>query len=81
VRDGVIVGQTPLSIVLDATELGAHPASFELRMRGRETLHFTQGPSDGDVAIVRHFARPQRGGGHHAPSTGRGGDLSIKTQR
>lgn len=85
VRDGVELGETPFSVELDRDALSARPASFTLRMRGRETISFEQGPSDGDVAIERVLPRvatrrPPPGG--TPPDEGpRGGDLSIKTQR
>lgn len=77
-RDGAVLGETPLTIELDADALSAAPASFVLRKEGRLPVTFEQGASEGDVEIERvlpprRVRRTSRGEG--------GGGNSIKTSR
>jgi serine/threonine protein kinase len=81
-RGGEELGQTPLTLELDAGELEEEPATFTLRMRGRAPVTFTQGASASDVEIERRLPRlTSRPAAERDPSAGRGGDLSIKTHR
>ncbi len=87
VRDGAELGQTPLTLELDRTMLAAAPAELTLRMSGRQSVTFQQGPSEANVEIERELPRLTRS----RPSTSRpreetppprtGADLSIKMAR
>jgi serine/threonine-protein kinase len=90
-RDGERVGETPLTLDMDSTELETDAASFVLTMRGHSPYRFTQGPSSEDVMVEGRLARiatTRHGGGTRHGSTepentsaGHGGDMSIKTTR
>ena len=81
-RDGIAIGETPLTIELDRGALASEPAGFVLRMSGRTPVTFQQGPSEADVEIERVLARRRTS----RPDTredavGRGGNQAIKTSR
>jgi len=59
-----VLGQTPLSIELDAAVLGATPREYRLELAGHAPYLFTQGPSPRDVEVMATLAvspRPVRG--------------------
>ena len=82
-RDGVALGETPLTVELHRDAVQAQPASFVLRMSGRVPVSFEQGPSDADVEIERVLARRRTvtRSDEREVTGGQGGNQAIKTSR
>lgn len=81
-RDGERLGETPLTLPLDAAAFRDGQPTFTLRHRGRAPFVFTQEPSAVDVTVVGQLPRLRRAEPRPPSGDGpSGSDMSIKTSR